>query len=98
MAERAELVRPATELRQKRDAYLKDHLPGLTEEQIAGLLRKMEKFQVEIKQIHVKSVDLVDRCESCHLGIREPLTLTRADMGGEEAFTSHPNPCTSSNS
>ena len=92
MAERAELVRPASELRQKRDAYLKDHLPGLTEEQIAGLQRKMEKFQVEIKQIHVKEVDLVDRCESCHLGIREPLTLTKADMGGEGAFTSHPNP------
>ena len=50
----------------------------------------MRTFNVDIKQIHVKSVDLVDRCESCHLGIREPLTLTKADMGGQGAFTSHP--------
>ncbi len=91
-SERAELVRPATELRQKRDAYLKDHLEGLTEEQVAGLLRKTEKFNVEIKQIHVQDVGLVDRCESCHVGIREPLTLTKADLGGEGAFTSHPRP------
>jgi mono/diheme cytochrome c family protein len=89
MSERSELLRPISELRQKRDAYLKEHLTGLTEEQMAGLLRKMENFQSEIKQIHVKEVDLVDRCESCHLGIREPLTLTKADLGGEAAFMSH---------
>ena len=33
----------------------------------------------------------MDRCESCHLGIREPVALTAADMGGERVFVSHPN-------
>jgi hypothetical protein len=33
----------------------------------------------------------VDRCESCHMGTREPVTLTAAAMGGEEAFISHPD-------
>ena len=33
----------------------------------------------------------MDRCESCHMGIREPVTLTKAAMGGEEAFISHPD-------
>jgi mono/diheme cytochrome c family protein len=88
---RAEIVRPSGELRAKLDAYMKENMTGLTEAQIEGLLNKTKTFNVEIKQIHVKSVDLVDRCESCHLGIREPLTLAKADMGGEAAFTSHPS-------
>ncbi len=33
----------------------------------------------------------MDRCESCHLGTREPVQLTAANMGGEEVFASHPN-------
>ena len=89
-AQRSELVKPLTEQRAKLDAVMKERMTGLTETQVDGLLNKMRNFNVEIKQIHVKSVDLVDRCESCHLGIREPLTLTKADMGGEGAFTSHP--------
>lgn len=89
--ERAKLVRPTTELREERETFLKDHLTGLTSSQVEGLKAKMDGFVSEIKQIHVASVDLVDRCESCHLGIREPLTLTKADMGGEAVFTSHPN-------
>jgi hypothetical protein len=88
--QRRELVKPVGELRAKLDAVMKERLTGLTETQVNGLLNKMRTFNVDIKQIHVKSVDLVDRCESCHLGIREPLTLTKADMGGEGAFTSHP--------
>jgi hypothetical protein len=89
MSERSELVRPVSEARQKRDAFLKEHLTGVTEEQVAGLVRKMENFKVEIKQIHVKDVDLVDRCESCHLGIREPVAITKKDIG-EQVFVSHP--------
>jgi mono/diheme cytochrome c family protein len=89
MAERSELVRPVSEARQKRDAYLKEHLTGITEEQVAGLGRKMENFKVDIKQIHVKEVDLVDRCESCHLGIREPVNISKKDIG-EQVFISHP--------
>jgi len=90
MSERSELVRPVSEARQKRDVYLKEHLIGITEEQVAGLARKTENFKVEIKQIHVKEVDLVDRCESCHLGIREPVAITKKDIG-ERVFVSHPS-------
>lgn len=91
LAERAELMRLPSELRNQRDTFVKENLVGLNEEQIAGLLRKMENFEYEIKQIHVPGVDLVDRCQSCHVGILEPVTLTRAAMSGEGAFTSHPN-------
>ena len=89
----AQLVRvnaPESELRQKLAAYVKEQLTGLTREQIQGLIDKMDIFKSEIKQIHIKEVDLVDRCESCHLGTREPVELTKAAMGGEAAFTSHP--------
>jgi len=83
---------PRTELEAKLAAYVKDQMTGLTREQIQGLLQNMENFKVEIKQIHVKEIDLVDRCESCHLGTREPVQLTKASMGGQEVFVSHPEP------
>ena len=52
-------------------------------------------------QINVAEANIVDRCESCHMGIREPVKLTAASMspkGGRsptstpQAFTSHPEP------
>ncbi len=89
---RIEMMRPAREARQKMDAYMRDNLSGLTVDQLNGLVRKMDTFQQGIQQIHVADIDLVDRCESCHLGIREPVVLTAADMGGTAAFTSHPKP------
>ena len=91
-AQRAELQRPSRELREQRDTLLNDRLTGLTAAQIRGLRAKMRSFELGIRQIHVAEVDLVDRCESCHLGIREPLVLTKADMRGQGAFISHPNP------
>ena len=90
--QRAELVKPFNELRGERDTLLGDRLTGLTALQVRGLRAKMRNFELGIRQIHVAEVDLVDRCESCHLGIREPLVLTEADMGGQEVFVSHPNP------
>jgi cytochrome c2 len=91
VADEAEVTKPLRDLRRKRSEYLSDHLRGLNQEQIAGLRRKVDAFKVEIKQIHVEEAALVDRCESCHLGVREPLTLTAADMGGQQVFVSHPN-------
>ncbi len=88
-----ELIRvtgPENAARAKLVGYLREQLSGLSRDQIQGLIDKVDKFPIDIKQIHVKSIDLVDRCESCHLGIREPLELTRASMRGEAAFTSHP--------
>jgi hypothetical protein len=80
---------------------MQDHLGGLTADQVEGLQMKVEDFKFEIKQINVGGV-VIDRCESCHLGVREPIKLTRKEMGwtnGEDesedaeatAFVSHPN-------
>jgi len=96
LVDKAEVLRPASELRNKRDAYLKEHLSDLSPEQLRGLLMKTEDFKFDIKQIANPDAGIVDRCESCHLGTREPVTLTRKDMGGTRdpmtaAFTSHPD-------
>jgi len=91
LQKRVDLLKPATELRAKRDKYLTDRISDVSADTLNGLKNKMAIFEVGIRQIHVKDVDLVDRCESCHMGIREPVTLTAAAMGGEEAFISHPD-------
>ena len=90
-AERVTLLGPAQEIRAKRDAYLGERMTGLTAQQVDGLISKMDNFSVDIKQIHMPDIDWVDRCESCHLGIREPVELTAASMGGHEVFAGHPN-------
>jgi cytochrome c551/c552 len=78
------------EARQRAQAYVREQMTGLTRDQIAGLIDRMNNFSVEIRQIHVSDINLVDRCESCHLGVREPTVLRASDMGGERAFASHP--------
>lgn len=89
--DRARITAEVRELQAELNRYLGDHLAGLNQQQIDGLLRKVESFEIGIKQIHVEEAGLVDRCESCHVGIREPVTLTAADMGGNQVFVSHPN-------
>ena len=91
LQKRVDLLKPATELDAKRKQYLTDRISDVSAETLNGLKNKMATFEVAIRQIHVKDVDLVDRCESCHMGIQEPVTLTKAAMGGEEAFISHPD-------
>ena len=88
---RVQLYKPATELRAKRDKFLSDKIAEASTDTLAGVEKKLDNFPLKIRQIHVKDVDLVDRCESCHLGTREPVTLTKAAMGGQEVFVSHPN-------
>jgi cytochrome c2 len=90
LQKRVDLLKPATELRAKQKQYLDDHIADVSADTLNGLRNKMATFDVSMQQIHIKDVDLVDRCETCHLGTREPVTLTAADMGGEEAFISHP--------
>ncbi len=95
LSQKADLLRPLSELRAQRDRYVQDHLNGLTAEQLQGLLNKARAASVEIRQINNPDAGIVDRCESCHVGIREPVVLTRQDMGGVKdpmaaAFTSHP--------
>jgi cytochrome c551/c552 len=90
LQQRVEILKPATELRAQRDKYVSDRIADVSADTLAGLVTKMQDFDVHIRQIHIKDVDLVDRCESCHLGTREPVTITKADLGAE-LFASHPN-------
>jgi cytochrome c2 len=98
LTERITLTQVASELAQKRDAYLQERLPDLSPAQINGLRSKLDTFDYSIRQINLQGGEMVDRCESCHLGIREPITITRAAMSADgkedlyaRAFTSHPN-------
>ncbi|MDT5122756.1 MAG: hypothetical protein QOC96_2238 [Acidobacteriota bacterium] len=101
LAENAELIKEPSELDKKRQEYLKDHMTGLTPAQIGSLVTKNEKFEYKINQINVSSANIVDRCETCHLGIREPLNLKASDLAPDgpgkkpddwaKAFVSHPN-------
>jgi len=88
---RVEIMKNATELRAARDKYLADRIPDSSLDTLASVERSLSNFDITIRQIHIKDVDLVDRCESCHLGTREPVTLTAAAMGGNAVFTSHPD-------
>jgi cytochrome c1 len=90
-SEIVELTKPQNEAKKKLDEYTQDNLVGLTGQQVNQLIDKVDKFEYKIRQIHVAEGNLVDRCESCHLGIREPLTLTKANMRNEAAFVSHPD-------
>jgi hypothetical protein len=97
-AELAEIIKPLNEQKQNLDTYVADRMVDLTPTQLAGLQNKTEEWQAKIVQINVAEANIVDRCESCHLGIREPVKLTAAVMALREkpdeyarAFTSHRN-------
>jgi cytochrome c551/c552 len=90
LTERIQITQPVEAARKKRDEYLQDHLLGLTEDQVGKLQDKMKSFKYDIKQINVAGA-VVDRCESCHLGVREPINISAKDMDDEAAFVSHPN-------
>ena len=103
LGRKAELLKQPTDLAKKRDDYLRHHMIGLGPAQIDGLIRKMDNFDYSIlgHQISANESNIVDRCEVCHVGIREPLDITPADLAPEgpgkkpdslaRAFVSHPN-------
>src|SRR5215217_990089 len=103
LGKKAELLKTPSELAKKRDDYLKNHLIGLGPVAIEGLKTKMANYDYSIlgHQISVNAYNIVDRCEVCHAGIREPVELTPASLapGGPNsqpdelarAFVSHPN-------
>ncbi|MFQ5739420.1 MAG: c-type cytochrome [Acidobacteriota bacterium] len=91
-SQKVELLRGPAVVRREMETYMKQRLTGPTEAQVNGLLHKVDTLGSGIRQIHNAEMGLVDRCESCHLGIREPVRLTAETMGGEGAFTSHPRP------
>src|SRR5229473_1570980 len=103
LGEKAEILKEPSELQKKRDDYLKNHVSGLTQKNIDDLIRKNESsfdYTILGHQLNVNEYSIVDRCEICHLGTREPLTITAANMapGGPgkkpdelaNAFVSHP--------
>src|SRR6266850_2510310 len=98
--ELAEVIKPLNEHKERLDAYVSDHMVDLTAAQIRGLQNKTEAWTPQIQQTNVPDANIVDRCESCHMGIREPVKLIAASMSlkGKKpdeyanAFTSHPEP------
>src|SRR5215471_1880365 len=90
ISEQIEIGKKSAELAKERDHYFQQHLDGLSDQQVGGLLDKMKKFDYDIKQINLPESGVVDRCESCHTGIREPVTLTAKDVGNRPEFVSHP--------
>ncbi len=106
LAELVTLRENVTALNTQLQAYMAENTLGLSRMQLEGLRSKASNFDVDIRQIHVLETDLVDRCESCHLGTREPVDITltalteaasnpgplsRRDEQYLKAFVSHPN-------
>lgn len=101
LTDKGNLLKEPSELAKKRDDYLKNQLTGLREDQVRGLIAKTQDFDYSMRQINVLEHNIVDRCETCHLGTREPVTLTPTNMRpagrGQKpdelarAFVSHPN-------
>ncbi|MBK5292015.1 MAG: c-type cytochrome, partial [Acidobacteriia bacterium] len=87
----AAMRKPIMEMEARMAKYVGDRGSELSASALRLLQGKLENWDIGIRQIHVKDIDLVDRCESCHLGAREPAKLTAASMGGEKVFASHPN-------
>src|SRR6201997_2070897 len=89
-AELGELLRPVTEKKELMDSYLADHMVSLTSSQLLSLQNAVESLTPSVRQINVNehaanleredAAQIVDRCESCHLGTREPVKLTAAAM------------------
>jgi cytochrome c551/c552 len=97
--ELGEVLKPKTEAQTKMDDYITDHMVDLTPKQIDGLKKKTSDWDLKIVQVNVAEANIVDRCESCHLNVREPLKITAVSMEAKgqkkpdqyaDAFTSHP--------
>ncbi|NRA95674.1 MAG: cytochrome c, partial [Planctomycetes bacterium] len=76
------------------NAFVDTYMVGPNPESIHKLITSIDEFEHDIKQIHIQYADgeLIERCESCHLGTRSPVELTMDDVEGRREFVSHPNP------
>ncbi len=99
--ELGDVLKPATAAHAKMDEYISDHMVDLTPQQIQGLKKRATEWDPAIVQINVAEANIVDRCESCHMNIREPLKVTTAAMTEKgarqpdeyaKAFASHAQP------
>jgi cytochrome c551/c552 len=111
VAERGENDATAKVARAAANVYLSDHLPGLSSTALDGLRTSARDWDETLIQINVNpsgasinnlgGAGLVDRCQSCHLGIDQKLVpaqlvLSKADLGmaksNDAPYASHPNP------
>jgi cytochrome c551/c552 len=103
LGEKAELLKEPIELVRKRDDYVKNQVSLLPQKTIDDLIRKNDNsfdYSILGHQINSNEYGIVDRCEVCHLGTREPLNIKASDMAPDgpgkkpdelaRAFVSHP--------
>jgi cytochrome c551/c552 len=93
---RAEVDRPVAELRARRNTYFAETMVGLDAPTLERIRNEIRRMDARIRQIHVEDAGLVDRCQSCHLGMDPAIvppgvTLTTENVGAS-VFASHPNP------
>jgi cytochrome c2/uncharacterized coiled-coil protein SlyX len=103
LGEKAEAMKEPSELAKKREEYLKNHVSLLPQKSVDDLIKKNESafdYTILGHQINVNQYSIVDRCEVCHLGTREPINIKASDMAPSgpgkkpdelaQAFVSHP--------
>jgi cytochrome c2 len=97
LAEQADVLKDYTEKKKAKEEYVKDNVVGLTADQIDSLISRNKKFDFGLRQVSVNEANIVDRCETCHLGVREPMLLKAGDMRqgrkideDAKAFVGHP--------
>ena len=103
LGEKAELLKEPLELAKKRDEYVKNQVSSLPQKAIDDLIRRNDNafdYSILGHQINSNEYGIVDRCEVCHLGTREPLNIKASDMAPDgpgkkpdelaRAFVSHP--------
>jgi cytochrome c551/c552 len=99
LVQKGELLKEPDALAKKRDAYVKDNIIGMSADQLDKLIEGNKKFDYKIRQVNVNGDQIVDRCETCHLGVRAPIELTPAAFklprkkidADARAFVSHPS-------
>ena len=65
LQKRVDVMKKATRpARHSAIKYLADRIADASTDTIASVQRALSNFDINIRQIHVKDVDLVDRCES----------------------------------
>jgi len=99
VAQLAEVTKPQKDAQAKMAQYLAENMVDLSRDALENLRRANNNWDPKIVQINVNEANLVDRCESCHLGTRQVLDITPAAMTAKgekspdayaKAFVSHP--------
>lgn len=98
VAQLAEVTKPQKDAKAKMDQYLADNMVDLPPDALDNLRKANRDWDPKIVQINVNEANLVDRCESCHMGTRQVLDITSASLTPKgkkpdeyaRAFVSHP--------